>query len=311
MNPVISIVSPVYKAEKIVDILIKRIIGVVSKITENFEIILVEDGSLDLSWKAIEKACNQDKRIKGVKLSRNFGQHHAITAGLDYARGEWVVVMDCDLQDRPEEIINLYQKALSGFEIVMAQRDDRSDNFIKKVLSYCFYKVLSYVTGKPFDPGVANFGIYHRKVIQAINNLREHIRFFPTMVFWVGFSKQIVKVQHDYRIEGKTSYNLKKLFNLALDIILAYSDKPIRLVIKLGLIISLLSFITGIFMIMRYFNGSITVGGYTSLFVSICFFSGLIITTLGVVGLYVGKSFEATKNRPIYITQTTINCDKF
>ncbi|AFM03957.1 glycosyl transferase [Bernardetia litoralis DSM 6794] len=307
MPPLISIVSPVYRAEKIVDKLVERISNEVSKITENFEIILVEDGSPDNSWEAIERNCAKDKRVKGIKLSRNFGQHYAITAGLDAVKGEWVVVMDCDLQDRPEEIINLYTKALEGYDVVLASRHQRQDTFFKKLFSKLFYKVLSYLTGTEQDPTIANFGIYHNKVIQAISTMRESIRYFPTMVKWVGFRRIKINVEHASREEGTTSYNFKRLLNLALDIILAYSDRPIRLTIKTGFIISCISFLFAIITIVKYFLGSISVSGYASLIISIWFFSGLIMTTLGVVGLYVGKTFEGVKNRPIYITKKTIN----
>lgn len=307
MQPLISIVSPVYRAEKIVDKLVERISEEVSKITENFEIILVEDGSPDDSWEAIERNCQKDTRVKGIKLSRNFGQHYAITAGLDAAKGKWIVVMDCDLQDRPEEIINLYTKALEGYDIVLASRHQRQDTFFKKLFSKLFYKVLSYLTGTEQDPTIANFGIYSNKVIDSISKMRESIRYFPTMVRWVGFCRIKINVEHASRDEGSTSYNFSRLFNLALDIILAYSDRPIRLTIKLGFIISFISFCFAIITILQYLLGVISVSGYASLIISIWFFSGLIMTTLGIVGLYVGKTFEGVKNRPIYITEKTIN----
>ncbi len=305
MPPLISIVSPVYRAEKIVDKLVEQISTEVSKITENFEIILVEDGSPDNSWEAIERNCAKDKRIKGIKLSRNFGQHYAITAGLDVVKGEWIVVMDCDLQDRPEEISNLYNKALEGYDIVLASRHQRQDKFFKKLFSKLFYSILSYLTGTEQDPTVANFGIYHNKVINSIISMRESIRYFPTMVRWVGFNRVKINVEHANREEGDTTYNFSRLFNLALDIILAYSDRPIRLTIKTGFIISSISFIFAIIIIVRYFLGNIIVSGYASLIVSIWFFSGLIMTTLGIVGLYVGKTFEGVKKRP-FISQKTI-----
>jgi dolichol-phosphate mannosyltransferase len=307
MQPLISIVSPVYRAEKIVDKLVERISEEVSKITENFEIILVEDGSPDNSWEAIERNCHKDERVKGIKLSRNFGQHYAITAGLDNVKGEWIVVMDCDLQDRPEEIINLYTKALEGYDVVLASRHQRQDSFFKKLFSKLFYHVLSYLTGTEQDPTVANFGIYHRKVIDAISSMRESIRYFPTMVRWVGFKRVKMNVEHASREEGSTSYNFRSLINLAIDIILAYSDRPIRLTIKTGFIISSASFLLAIVTIIQYFLGVISVSGYASLIISIWFFSGLIMTTLGVVGLYVGKTFEGVKNRPIYITEKITN----
>lgn len=306
-EPLISIVSPVYKAEKIVDLLVQSICNEVSKITENFEIILVEDGSPDNSWAKIEENCQKDKRVKGIKLSRNFGQHYAITAGLDHTQGEWVVVMDCDLQDRPEEIPNLYNKAQEGYDVVLARRYQRQDSFFKRFFSWAFYKTLSYLTGVKHDAAVANFGIYHQKVIQAVCQMRESIRYFPTMVRWIGFKQTKLDVEHAERQEGKTSYNLKRLLNLALDIILAYSDKPIRLVIKAGFVISFMSFIFAVSIVIRYFLGEIAVSGYASLIVSIWFFSGLIMMTLGVIGLYIGKTFEGVKNRPIYIIGKKVN----
>lgn len=306
-KPLISIVSPVYKAEKIVDLLVRRVSSEVSKITTSYEIILVEDGSPDASWEAIERNCLQDKRVKGIKLSRNFGQHYAITAGLDHAQGEWIVVMDCDLQDRPEEIINLYQKALEGYDIVLARRHERQDSLLKRFFSWSFYQVLSYLTGTKHDPAVANFGIYHRKVIQAVCQMRESIRVFPIMVRWTGFKTVKLDVIHAERKVGKTTYNFKRLMNLALDIMLAYSDKPIRLTIKLGLAISILAFLFALFLLFEYVSGIITVPGYASIIISVWFLSGLIIMTLGIIGLYVGKIFEGVRNRPIYVINTKLN----
>lgn len=307
MQPLISIVSPVYKAEKIVDKLVEQIRKEVSKITQNFEIILVEDGSSDNSWQAIERNCEKDKRVKGIKLSRNFGQHYAITAGLDAVKGHWIVVMDCDLQDQPKEIINLYNKALEGYDIVLASRHNRKDTFFKKLFSRFFYAILSYLTSIKYDATVANFGIYNQKVIDAICSMPENIRVFPVMVNWVGFSSIKINVEHASRQEGKSSYNFTRLLNLALDIILSYSDKPIRLVIKIGFIISFFSFFFAVFTFIRYLLGDINVSGYASLIISIWFFSGLIIAILGIIGLYLGKIFEGVKNRPIYVIHKNIN----
>jgi glycosyltransferase involved in cell wall biosynthesis len=299
----ISIVSPVYKAENILDDLVKRIVTEVSRITHDFELILVEDGSPDISWEKIEKNCILDKRIKGIKLSRNFGQHHAITCGLDNATGEWIVVMDCDLQDRPEEIINLYQKALEGFDIVFARRFNRQDNFNKKLSSKIFYKTFSYLSGIDQDGTIANFGIYSKNIIHKVIQLREPMRAFTPMVKWIGFNSTSINVEHAERLEGKTSYNWSKLINLGLDIALAYSDKPLKLTVKLGFLISFFSFIFAIVSIVRFYIGSITISGYTSLLASIWFLSGLLIFILGIVGLYISKIFEAVKARPLYVIE--------
>lgn len=301
LRPHISIVSPVYKAENLIDILISRIQQSVGQITENYEIILVDDHGPDNSWDKIKENALKDERVKGIKLSRNFGQHYAISAGLDQAQGEWVVVMDCDLQDQPEEIIKLYSKSLEGFDIVLARRHDRKDSFLKKLFSKYFYKTLSYLTGTKQDSTIANFGIYHNRVISSICSMRESIRYFPTMVRWVGYKSTSINVEHAERAEGETSYNLSRLINLALDIILAFSDKPIRLTVKAGLIISTMSLIFAFITIFRYLFGNISVLGYTSLITSIWFLSGLIISILGIIGLYVGKTFEGVKARPIYI----------
>jgi len=307
VSPLFSIVSPVYETESLVDTLVERTREQLCQISENFEIILVDDGSSDNSWQKIEENAQKDARIKGIKLSRNFGQHYAIAAGLQFAEGEWVVVMDCDLQDDPTEIPKLYQKALEGYEVVLARRNRRQDNFLNRLFSQMFYKILSYLTGKAQDSAVANFGIYHQKVISAINQMPENLRYFPTMVSWVGFKQSKIEVSHQARQMGKSSYNFVKRFNLAVNIILAYSDKPIRLTIKLGFSIAFLAFMFAIITFIRYFSGEIKVLGYTSLIISISFFSGLIMATLGIVGLYVGKTFESVKQRPLYIIEKQIN----
>jgi len=303
----LSIISPVYRAEDLLAELVARIDKAANQITSDFEIILVEDGGRDNSWKEIEAIALINSKVKGIKLSRNFGQHYAITAGLDYAKGDWIVVIDCDLQDRPEEMGKLYRKAQEGYDVVLARREIRKDNFIKRGFSTVFYRSLGYLTGSKQDEKVANYGIYHRKVINAVISMRESIRYFPTMVKWVGFKTTKVDVVHDARSIGKSNYNFSKLIKLALDIILAFSDKPIRLLIKLGLIISFLSFVVAILTLIQWINGDIKVLGYTSLFISIWFLSGILLSTLGLVGLYVGKTFEGVKRRPIYIIDKLID----
>jgi dolichol-phosphate mannosyltransferase len=303
--PKISIVSPVYRAEKILPKLISRLESSIEKITEDYEIILVDDSSPDQSWAVIEELSKHKPYVKGIKLSRNFGQHYAITCGLDHADGDWIVVMDCDLQDQPEEIEKLYQKAQEGFDVVLASRKKRNDTYFKKLFSKLFYRILGYLTGSEQDETIANFGIYHKKVIDSVVVMRESIRFFPTMIKWVGFQQTKVEVAHSTRVEGESSYNLKRLFNLALDIILAFSDKPIRLTIKLGFFISFLSFVIALYFFVKWSLGGVVVLGYTSLIVSVWMLSGFIISTLGVIGLYVGKIFEGVKKRPIYLIEKT------
>lgn len=303
-NIFLSIVSPVYKANDIVDELVLRISNTIDKINPNYEIILVDDGCPNNSWNAIQNACRQNKNVKGVKLSRNFGQHSAITAGLKLAQGEWIVVMDCDLQDQPEEIEKLLRKAEEGYDIVYAKREIRLDNYFKKQFSRMFYFLLGYLTDTKQDPEIANFGIYNKKVINAILELNDYVKYFPTMVKWVGFNSTGISVSHGSRYSGKTSYNFKGLLKLALNTILSFSDKPLRLTVKLGLLISCISFFYAIFNIYKYFTGKIEVLGYSSLIISIWFLAGIIITILGVLGLYIGKIFDQAKQRPTYIIDT-------
>lgn len=306
-NVHISIVSPEYKGEKMVAELVRRVVETVSTITEDYEIILVNDASPDNSWREIVKQCHLNPKVKGINLSRNFGQHYAITAGLSYAKGDWVVVMDCDLQDRPEEIPNLYKKAQEGYDLVMAQRIIRNDSFIKRLSSRLFYKVFSYLTDTKQDASVANFGIYHKKVVNAVLSMGDRLRYFPTQVQWVGFRKCYLPIQHDERLEGKSSYNFRRLFQLASDTIVSFSDKPMRLMMKVGFGMTVLSLIIGLVYFVRYLCGDIKVLGYTSLIISLWFLGSVLISLLGVVGLYLGKAFEQVKNRPAFLVDEMMN----
>jgi polyisoprenyl-phosphate glycosyltransferase len=303
----LSIVSPVYRAERIVDKLVEEIHASVSTITTDYEIVLVEDGSPDNSWEQIEKICKNDDKVKGIKLSRNFGQHPAISAGLKATTGEWIVVMDCDLQDRPSEIPNLHQKALEGFDAVQASRKDRQDNSGKKLTSRLYFAVLRYFTGVKFDSSVANFGIFNRKVIDAVCNMHESIFVFPIMVNWVGFKKTILEVKHSERAEGKSSYNFRRLFELAINIILANSDKPLWIMMRFGLSIAGLSILFAFLILLGYFKGIVTQPGYASIIISIWLLAGIIIAMIGAVGLYIGKIYEGVKERPHFIIQHKLN----
>ena len=307
MKPFLSIISPVYRAENVLEELVTGIIANAELITEDFEIILVDDGSPDNSWLIIEKICRQNEHVKGISLSRNFGQHYAITAGLDSAKGDWNVVMDCDLQDNPDEIINLFNKALEGYKIVLARRRVRNDSFRKKLSSKLFYRILSFLTGVRQDAGIANFGIYHKDVLNAISRMREPFRNFAAIVKWVGFSHTTIDVKHLSRREGNSTYTFRKLIRLAIDTILAYSNKPLYSIVGIGFLISLAAFIASMIVLVKYFTGSITVLGYTSLILSTWMLGGLLIVFLGIVGLYIGKMFEGIKNRPIYIINETVN----
>jgi len=303
----ISVISPVYNAANVLDELVLRIENAISSFADDYEIILINDESQDNSWECIKEICLKNKKVVGINLSRNFGQHYAITAGLDISHGDWVVVMDCDLQDVPEEIPKLYEKAIQGYDAVLAQRIHRNDKFFKKFLSYFFYKVLRFLSGVEQDNSVANFGIYSRNLIDSINTMREPIRFFPAMVNWVGFKKVRLPVQHNLRKEGNSNYDFYKLFKLAFDVIISNSQKPLRISVILGFTISLISFMVALIYFIQAYLYGFSVSGFASLMISIWLLSGIIIATLGIVGIYVGKTFEYVKNRPIYIIKDRIN----
>ena len=306
-NIKLSIVSPVYRAEKMVHMLVERIVKSVSTITEDFEIILVNDASPDASWSVIEYECAQDKRVKGINLSRNFGQHYAITAGLHYAKGEWVVVMDCDLQDRPEEIPALYQKALEGYDIVYARRKQRQDKWLKRMTSRAFNSVLNRLSGLNKDKDVANFGIYHQRVIKEYNKIPEQSRSFGSLILYLGFRTAIIDVQHAEREEGTSSYTLVRMLKLAFDVIISNSNKPLRMAVGLGFSMSVLSFLLALYNVVARMVGIISFPGYTTTVFSIWFVGGLMLFVMGVLGLYIGKIFDQVKGRPIYIVRNTIN----
>jgi dolichol-phosphate mannosyltransferase len=302
----ISIVVPVYGCDACLPELHERVKTTLAKMGCEFELILVDDCGPGKPFAIFQKLSKIDSRVKGIRLSRNFGQHYAIHAGLSAAKGEWVVVMDCDLQDQPEEIEKLFIEAQKGFDLVLAKRAERKDSYFKRKFSSLFYGLLGYLTETKQDSSIANFGIYHKKVIKAILSMGDSIRYFPAMVRWVGFHSSAIAIDHAERTEGKTSYNFKRLFKLALDTILSFSDRPLRLTVKLGLFISGFSFLAGIIEIFRYVFGLITEPGYASLILSIWFFSGIIIFVLGIIGLYLGKVFDRVKERPVFIVNQTV-----
>jgi len=306
-QPHISIVTPVYACASCLESLYERLRQTLEPISENFEIIMVNDASPDDAWERIGYLCGKDKRVKGLNLSRNFGQHNAITAGLDQVAGEWVVVMDCDLQDQPEEIPKLYSKAREGYDIVFGRRCERKDTPFKRLMSWAFYKIYDYFTEHSTDPSTANFGIFSLRVIEEIRRLREQNRNFPLFAKWLGFRSVTVDIDHSARQHGKSSYTFMKAFNLAIDSITSHSNKPLRLSIIVGFLMSALSLLYGAYLIIRYFAFDIPVEGWTSVMVSIYLIGGLIFANLGVMGLYIGKIFNETKNRPLYSIADRIN----
>ncbi len=214
--------------------------------------------------------------------------------------------MDCDLQDVPEEIPRLVAVVEDGAEVALGQRTDRQDNFVKRLSSWAFFRILSWMTGVPQDHTTANFGAYSRKVIDTVNAMTERERCFPLMVRWTGFKAVKVPVAHAARSHGKSAYSIKRLFKLATNIILSYSDKPLRMVVRVGLGFSVIAFAMAILSVIRYISGDVQVAGFTSIIASVWLVGGMIIFSLGIIGLYLARLFMEAKNRPYYVISDTV-----
>ena len=305
----ISVVVPVYGCKAAIIPLYERIKSTISKIDTNYEIIFVNDACPQNSWDVISELARSDKQVIGVNLSRNFGQHNAILAGLDLSRGDYVVVMDCDLQDRPEAIELLYNKLQEGYDIVWAKRVNRKDKKSTICLSKLFYIILNRLTDDYVDPTINNFSISRRKVIDAHIHMRDHNREYSVFQRWLGFKSAELEIEGDERAEGKSSYSVYKKIKLAISLIISQSNRPLYLAIYVGLAFVLFSLGTIAYRVISYFVTKDIPTGWTSLIISIYLVGGMILTFLGILGIYIGNIFNETKHRPNYVIMETLNRD--
>jgi polyisoprenyl-phosphate glycosyltransferase len=303
---VISVVSPVYKAENIVKELVERLSRELIKISPDFEIILVEDGSPDNSWEAIADVCKTNKKVKGIKLSRNFGQHNAVSAGIKEANGSCIVLMDCDLQDDPAEIISLYREFQNGYDVVFTKRKKRKHSFFKAFTGWLYNLLFHVFSDADYDVNVGSLLLISRKVKMEFDKLQDKERIYTQLIKWLGFKTTYLTVEHKERFSGKSSYSLTGLFKLAIQGWTSHSDKLLRLSIYGGFILSALTFIIGIIVILKYFFQGFQ-PGWPSLFLAILFSTGLILISIGIAGLYIGKIFEQSKNKPIFVIDQKLN----
>lgn len=305
----ISVISPVFNEEGCVEELCRQLHAVLSTLTPDFEIILVDDGSRDRSWELISRVSNEIPGIKGLRFSRNFGHHYAISAGLHHCDGDWVVVMDSDLQDPPAAIPELLAKTREGYDIVLARRQNRQFGWFKNASAKLFYRVFQYLTDSKYDGEAGVYRIMSRKVVEAFRSLSEVDRFFPAMIDWVGFRQGHIYVSHGKRYAGETKYPFRKQLALAINAILSFSDKPIVIVVYVGLILALLSLCFATYIVLRAIFGTFAVLGYASIITSIFFVGGVLMATLGSIGLYVGRIFRQVKNRPLYVIADQVSSD--
>jgi dolichol-phosphate mannosyltransferase len=300
----ISVVIPVYNCAGCLRALHERLTATLTAITSDYEIVLVDDRSRDGAWEILAQLARADRHLKVVRLSRNFGQHAAITAGLARSRGRWTVVMDCDLQEPPEEIPRLYAKAQEGYDIVRAVREGRRHSAFRRVSASLYRKMLSEGDG---DIEFSTLSMISRKVVDAFLELRDRDREYQLVLDWLGFSQATIGFAHAERAgDSPSAYGLRELVRVALDGMFFRTTVLLRWIVLLGFLVALAGFLLGAYAIFsRYVED--TPPGYTSIVVLLVLLSGFILISLGVVGLYVGRIFDQVKGRPLFVVDEQID----
>lgn len=305
--PEIAVVIPYYRSEAMVEALVQRLGAALSKIGSDWTVVLVDDGSPDAGWERIRAASARDPRFMGIRLSRNFGQHAAISAGIHNVRAHWYVVMDCDLQDRPEDIPALYSLAQKGdADVVLAERESSGLGRRRTLGSRFFNGLLRWMSLTDFSNEIGNFRIFSEKVAAAYRSYPEQMRFFPALMNEVGFSTVRLRLPRDERPVGPSTYNFKKLMRLAFDSVVTYTDRPLRYLAAAGAAIAFASAILGLAVVVRALAFGSAVAGWPSLMALVAFFGGAQIFAISFLGLYVGQVFKETKRRPIYIVDKVV-----
>ncbi len=298
----LSIVIPVYNDQEVLAELYKRLKPVIDELTENYEIILVDDGSKDNSWNEILRLREQDENIVAVKLARNFGQSNAITAGLDLAQYEYIVIMDSDLQDPPEFIENLWDSiSLNDVDMAIAKRISRKDSYFKRIVSQFFNRFVQKTTSMYVPQKLGVFRIMKKEAYDKIRTIPEITGTTLSLMYWSGFDYVAVDMKRDARFAGKSGYTISKMFSLAAARIFSYSLWPLRLATTLGVTMAIISFILAIYYLIRYLTHGVSVAGWTTIIVLMLFLFGLTFLILGIVGEYIGRIYLETKKRPKYV----------
>ncbi len=307
--PVLSVVIPVYNEEKVLPELCRRLYQTMSAISKPWEVIFVNDGSQDRSSEVLRAIPPGDGQVKIVEFSRNFGHQAAITAGIDCARGDAVVVMDSDLQDPPEILSQMVERWRQGVEVVYAVRKRRKESWFKRACYYLFYRLLRILSAMDIPPDAGDFCLMDRCVADQLRRLSEHGRFVRGLRAWVGFRQESLEYERSARFAGESKYTGHKLFRLALDGIFSFSYAPLRLATFIGLIVSLAAFVEGGRIIyLKLFVGQF-IHGLAALSVFVLFLGGIELLFLGLVGEYVGRVYEEVKGRPTYIVKEVVDVE--
>lgn len=303
----LSLIVPVYNEEGVSHIFVKEIEHVILNLNKTYEIIFINDGSRDNTLSELIELKKLHNNIKIINLSRNFGKEAALTAGLDNALGEAIIPIDVDLQDPPELIKEMVLKWEEGYDVVLAKRVDRSsDTFSKRFTANAFYKLHNRISNINIPENVGDYRLFSRKVLNAIQLLPENQRFMKGIFAWVGFKTTTLEYSRVERIAGKTSFNSWKLWNFALEGITSFSTLPLRIWLYIGTVISLFSFIFGIFILFKTIFYGIDLPGYASTTIIILFLGGIQLIGIGVLGEYIGRLYIESKHRPIYIIDEII-----
>lgn len=303
----LSVIIPVYNEEKNIPPLLKRLLSVLQKY--HYEVIFINDGSVDQTATLIKKIGETNKQIKLVSFVRNFGHQAALSAGYQFAKGDCVVSIDADLQDPPELIDQLIKEWLKGKKIVYAQREERKDSFFKRITATLFYQLINFLSERPIPKEVGDYRLLDKEVVSFLNSLSEKSRFLRGLVSWPGFSSTTITFKRDRRFAGKTHYPLSKMINFALDGIISFSTKPLKIATYLGFFASFFGTLGIFYAIYRrlFLPHQYWVTGWTAIFVAVVFFGGVQLITIGIIGEYIGKIYKEIQNRPLFLIKEKIN----
>jgi len=299
----LSIVVPVYGCRECLEQLHEQLNESVQSITSSYEVVFVDDRSVDGAWPVLQGLAAADPRVKSVRLSRNFGQHAAITAGLAASNGEWTVVMDCDLQDPPEAIPSLYAKAKEGLDLVFARRIQRSHSRVRLTAARMYFKLLNTFMDTEVDGAYGTFSILSRKVVDAYLSLGDRERHYLFVLYWLGFEHGTIDIEQKDRAGGKSSYTFRRLMRHAVSGIFFQTTNLLLYIVYLGFIVAGIGLVGAIYLVYLYVVAH-PPAGFTSVMVLLLVIGGFIITSTGITGLYIGRVFQQVKGRPIYVIDT-------
>jgi glycosyltransferase involved in cell wall biosynthesis len=301
----LSVVVPVYSCEGALRELHRRLTESLQWTEGSYELVFIEDRGPDASWGVLRDLASGDPHVRAFRLSRNFGQHAAITAGLSMSHGRWTVVMDCDLQDPPEEIRRLYAKAADGYDIVLARRTQKRSSAFRRLASKAYFALLNTFAGTSIDPGHGSFSIISRKVVDAFLTFKDRDRHYLFVLYWLGFEQASVEYEHAPRASGKSAYTLRRLLGHALGGVFFQTTVLLRWVIYLGFFLAALGLGAAVYFIVARVSGN-AYPGWTSLVVLLLVIGGLITISTGVTGLYIGRVFNEARERPLFVVDEEI-----